>query len=314
MRIPGIPAGYENVRVEVSSNVTANAESVLRNSADVFDWADAIPGDLKPEIAHVAAGRYSTEVHASTYWFFLNTRSRPFSSRLAREAVIVGLDRPALSRLSGGTLVPACYYVPEGMVGHPTAACPYADPNSHGDLAKARALVKASGMAGTPVTVWGENSSPRRQWTDYYTDLLNRIGFRASERILNSAIYFPTVGDLKLDPQTGFVDWNQEFPDPLDFYLQLESSSILPSNNPNLGQIRDARIDAQVSSLAPVPPAGLAGVARDWQALDEYTARQAYLAVFGYRTFPAFTSNRIDRRALVFHPVYGWDWSSFRLK
>jgi hypothetical protein len=35
--------------------------------------------------------------------------------------------------------------------------------------------------------------------------------------------------------------------------------------------------------------------------------------MFGYQTFPALTSNRIDPN-YVFHTVYGWDWSSFKLK
>ena len=50
-----------------------------------------------------------------------------------------------------------------------------------------------------------------------------------------------------------------------------------------------------------------------WQALDQYTAKQAYTAVFGYQTFPAFTSNRISQ-SYIFSPLYGWDWSSFSLK
>ncbi len=42
--IPGIPSGHVNVNVKISSNVSSNALSVLQNSADVFDWADTIPG------------------------------------------------------------------------------------------------------------------------------------------------------------------------------------------------------------------------------------------------------------------------------
>jgi len=40
---------------------------------------------------------------------------------------------------------------------------------------------------------------------------------------------------------------------------------------------------------------------------------RAYVAVFGYQTFPAFTSKRISQ-SYVFHPLYGWDYSSFQLK
>jgi hypothetical protein len=38
------------------------------------------------------------------------------------------------------------------------------------------------------------------------------------------------------------------------------------------------------------------------------------VGVFGYRTVPKFTSDRINFGAVIFHPVYGMDWSSFQLK
>jgi len=47
--IPGIPAGKVDVTTKISSNVDANALSVLQNSADVFDWADAISGSIQPQ-------------------------------------------------------------------------------------------------------------------------------------------------------------------------------------------------------------------------------------------------------------------------
>jgi hypothetical protein len=36
--------------------------------------------------------------------------------------------------------------------------------------------------------------------------------------------------------------------------------------------------------------------------------------VLGYDNAPKFTSQRIDFNALVFHPVYGDDWSTLALK
>jgi len=68
-------------------------------------------------------------------------------------AVLTGLNQNAMSRLGSGTLIPGCDFLPPGMVGHPTTPCPYGDPASGGNLAKAKALVQQSGMAGTPVTV-----------------------------------------------------------------------------------------------------------------------------------------------------------------
>jgi peptide/nickel transport system substrate-binding protein len=314
MNIPNIPAGNVNVNVKISSNVDANALAVLQNSADVFDWADTVPGSLLPQIQSQAKDRYSKKVMNSTYYFFMNTKTKPFSSQLAREAVITGMDQNALNRLGSGTLIPACYFIPPGMVGHPTAPCPYGDPASGGNLTKAKALVKQSGMAGTPVTVWSETRSPRQQWAAYYTDFLNKIGFKATQKVIADATYFTTIGNLKLNPQTGFADWNQDFPNPIDFYLLLQSTAIQPTNNQNFGQVKDPQVDSQSTALGKVPTSKLPTVAAKWQALDEYVAKKAYEGVYGYQTFPAFTSNRINLSSAVFQPLYGWDWSSFAIK
>ena len=44
--IPGIPAGHVNVDVKIVSNNQSEAEQVLDNSADVFDYNDTIPPTL----------------------------------------------------------------------------------------------------------------------------------------------------------------------------------------------------------------------------------------------------------------------------
>jgi peptide/nickel transport system substrate-binding protein len=315
--ISGIPSGSVNVNVKISSNVDANALAVLNDQADVFDSFDTIPGSLLPQIASKAQGRYSKKVMNSTYYVFFNTKTKPFSSQLAREAVNTGLDQQAMSRLGSGTLLPGCYFLPPGIVGHPsggTSSCPYGDPAQGGNLAKAKALVKQSGMAGTPVTVWSETRAPRQQWMTYYTSFLNQIGFKATQKVIADATYFSTIGNLKLNAQTGFADWNQDFPNPIDFYLLLQKSAILPTNNENFGQVSDPKIDSTSTKLGAVPTSKLNTIASQWEALDKYVAQKAYVGVFGYQTFPAFTSSRIDTASAIYHPVYGWDWSSFKLK
>jgi peptide/nickel transport system substrate-binding protein len=313
MNIPGIPAGHVDINVKISSNVDANALSVLNGKADVFDWADTIPGSLLPQIQAKAKGRYQKKIMNSTYYVFMNTQNKPFSSQLAREAVVTGLNQNAMSRLGSGTLIPGCYFLPPGMVGHPSAPCPYGDPAKGGDIAKAKQLVQQSGMAGTKVTVWSETRAPRQQWMTYYTSFLNQIGFKATQKVIADATYFSTIGNLKLHPQTGFADWNQDFPNPIDFYLLVQGSAILPTNNENFGEVKDPQIDKQSAQLGAVPTAQLNTIASKWQALDEYVAKKAYIGVFGYQTFPAFTSDRVSP-SFVFSPVYGWDWSSFSLK
>ncbi|MGD0197714.1 MAG: ABC transporter substrate-binding protein [Solirubrobacteraceae bacterium] len=316
MAIPGIPAGYDDIDVKIDSNVTANALAVLNNSADIFDWADTIPGSLLSQIQSQAANRYKLlNLGGSTYYIFLNASEKPFNNQLAREAVVTGLNQDAMSRLGAGTLEPACYFLPPDVPGHPTAPCPYGTPGT-GNLAKAKALVKQSGMAGQAVTVWSEARDPRQQWMTYYTSYLNSIGFKATQKVIADATYFTTIGESKsLHPQTGFADWNQDFPNPVDFYGPLlDGASILPTDNENFGQTDDSYIDSQVTKLGATPTTQLSTVASQWQALDEYVAKKAYVAVFGYQKFPFFASDRIIYSKLVFQPIYGWDLSSFDLK
>ena len=54
------------------------------------------------------------------------------------------------------------------------------------DIAKAQQLVQQSGTAGQNVTVWGEQRAPRTQYVEYYASVLNKIGFKATPKIIAS--------------------------------------------------------------------------------------------------------------------------------
>jgi peptide/nickel transport system substrate-binding protein len=312
--IPGVPAGHVDVNVKIVSNNQSEAEQVLAGTAGVFDYNDTIPPTLLSQVEGQASGRYAKEPTVSGEYFFLNTKATPFDNPLVREAVNYAIDRRALQRLDSGMLDPACYFLPVGMPGHATTACPYGEPSAAPNLAKAKELVRQSGLAGTSVTVWGGTRAPHKEFVDYYASVLNAIGFKASEKIVADAQYYATVGNLSTKAQTGWLSFSQDFPNPVDFYQLLNAKSILPTENHNLSQVNDPHIQSELSVLGPVPSSRLDSVLGRWRALDQYTAQKAYLAVFGYDEVPKFFSNQVDFGAAVFHPVYGNDWSSLQLK
>jgi len=314
MKIPGIPTPTVDTNVKIQSNTQAEATQVLQNTADIFDWGDSIPPALLPKVKSQASDRFATIPFTSMYYFFLNVTNKPFNNALARQAVITGLDRQALSRIDSGLLDPACYFIPASMIGHPQKPCPYGDPAAKPDMAKAKALLQKSGMAGEKVTVWGQNRSPRKEWVDYYTSYLNELGFKAETKLIADANYFPTIGDQKLHPQTGFADWIQDFPHPSDYYLLLDANSIQATNNQNFGEVNDPKIQASLKQLNVIPSSELEANASKWETLDYYTAQQGYAAVFGYEKMPKFFSDKIDFDGAVFHPVYGNDLTTIRLK
>jgi peptide/nickel transport system substrate-binding protein len=317
--IPGIPPGHLNVEVKIESNTTTEASDVLNNSADVFDWGDTIPPALIQQVSGLTSRFKSWETNKTFYWF-LNTTQKPFTSPQAREAVQIAVDRPALARLGSGQLVPGCYLLPPQMAGHPGQPCPNPtggtfDPNAPPNLTEAKKLVQESGEAGAAVTVWAENRQPRLQWAENYAATLNSIGFKATLKTIADADYFSTIETLKNHPQTGFADWQQDFPNPTDFYQNLvDARAIVPVGNSNYEEVNDPHIQSTLNSLYPVPGSQINTAASKWAALDYYVTQKAYVVPFGYLESPEFVSNRINFGSLVFSPLEGNDFSSLQLK
>lgn len=312
--IPGVPKGSVDVDVKIVSNNQTSAARVLNNSADIFDWGDTLPPSLLQQISSRAKDRYSKQSNVSTFYFFLNTTTKPFNNLKARQAAVMATDRQALARLASGFQTPGCFFIPKEIIGATKAACPYGDPNAKPDYAKAKQLVQESGMAGTKVTVWGEQRSPRKEFVENFAESLNKIGFKATPKIISDASYFPTIGNLKLNPQAGFADWNQDFPNPSDFYLLLNAKSIQQTNNQNFSQVNDPFIQKELAALNKVPASQLKSVAGRWAKLDEYVAKKAYVSAYGEQSVPQFYSNRIDKAAVAFTPVYGTDFATLKLK
>jgi peptide/nickel transport system substrate-binding protein len=314
--IPDLPHGHvDTVDFKVNSNVLANAQQVLQNQADIFDPGDTLPSSVVGLLNSQARGRYAAVPTNSSYYFFMAVNQKPFSSLKARQAVLYALDQNAVNRLDSGFLQPDCHLIPTGIIGHSDPKdCPYKASDAPGDLAKARALVQQSGMAGTSVTVWGQNRSPRKQYIDYLTDLLNKIGFKAQEKILNSQTYFQIVGNEKTKPQIGFGDWVQDFPNPWDFMQLFTSGAIQPQNATNYGYVRDKHIDQVVSHLATVPASQEQSVAAQWSAIDNYAVKQAYYANYGHEKFPKLYSDRLNFDAGILSVEYLTDITSLQLK
>ena len=134
-------------------------------------------------------------------------------------------------------------------------------------------------------------------------------------KTIADATYFSTIETLKLHPQTGFADWQQDFPNPTDFYQNLvDANAILPVGNSNYEEVNDPFIQGQLKTLYTVPVSQLSSAQTKWATVDEYLARKAYVVTYGYEASPKFTSNRIDFGKVVFNPLYGNDFSSLQVK
>jgi peptide/nickel transport system substrate-binding protein len=101
-------------------------------------------------------GRLHVTPTALTVVFFLNTRLPPFTDVRVRRAVNEAVDRARLTRLLGPGFSATCQILPPDFPSY-RRTCPYATGRS-GRLERARRIVRAAGVAGTPAPC----GSPRR--------------------------------------------------------------------------------------------------------------------------------------------------------
>jgi hypothetical protein len=73
-------------------------------------------------------------------------------------------------------------------------------------------------------------------------------------------------------------------------------------------------VQAELKRLNAYPATELRQHEAEWQALDEYVARRAYVLVYGSELLPKFFSNKLNFSAAIFHPLYLTDLTSLQLK
>ena len=312
----GVPPGkVDTIRTEIVKNAVRQARGVISGDYDYMQ--DPPPADIKPEVQAKYSDRYEEFTTVSTYYVFMNHEVPPFDDPKVREAVNIGLNKPALARIFAGELQPGCSFLPPGMPGYDEALdvteCPFGDPNEPPDLDRARQLIEEAGVAGDQITVWGNNDDPTDKVTEAIADQLTQMGFQAEPEILDGGVYFQTIGNQKTEAQIGFANWFQDFPHPYNFYFLVDGASIQPTNNQNFGNVDDPEINAELEELR--TETDLEAVTDRWAELDRQLVEEAHVAPYGHRKLSTFLSERMDfENCSIAHPVYQNDYSSFCLK
>jgi peptide/nickel transport system substrate-binding protein len=214
-------------------------------------------------------------------------------------------------------MAPGCSFLPPGMPGYTeeidVSECPWGDPNETPDLERARKLIREAGAEGADVTVWGDNVESTPKATQAYADQLNQIGLDAEPKIVDGGVYFQTIGNQKTEAQTGFLNWFADFTHPLNFFFLMDGETIQPTNNQNMSNVDDKRINDEIATLG--EETDLQSIRERWEGLNDYVVEKAYAAPFGHRKLTTFVSERIDfENCTVVSPIYYNDYSQFCLK
>ena len=292
----GVPNGHlDEIRLEIGVDPE---RAVDQTSAGQLDWyMDAVPPDRLAQIKAQSPTSVRIYSRNNVTYFSMNHRKAPFNRLDVRRALNYAVDRKALVKIFGGQGTPTENILPPSLgasfVKH--TLYPY-------DLARAKALVKASGTAGMPVQVWSHNVDPVPKAAQYLVSVLNSIGYKASVKTLDESVYWDTISTQKGDPQVAFVQFDQDYPEAQDFVdIQVNGDRIANVGNQVHSNVNVPILNARMNAARKMQP----GPARDaaWASVDKaMMAIDAPWVPFLNRTLPKFTSPKLH--GLVFNGTY----------
>jgi peptide/nickel transport system substrate-binding protein len=276
------PDGYpDEIVFNIGGTPDEAVNDVVRGKADAFSTSQSQTPPSRGLLAVIKA-RYASQVHTNaqpaTIALFVNTRLAPFDNLDVRRALNYAADRAAAVRVTGGSDVAqaTCQILPPHFPGY-RPYCPYAAGAAMApNLAKARALVAASGTRGTKITVWS--------WSDlrgvgaYAVQLLRSLGYRVSMNVRGFDTYFGVVGDSRTRAQIGTTEWISDYPAASGFFDPVFTcASFLPSTpaNANDAQFCNPSIDRQVGRAVAEQTTNPDAAGRLWALVDRQTVDQA---------------------------------------
>jgi peptide/nickel transport system substrate-binding protein len=293
---PDTPDGHID-GIDVHIGVTPE-ESVNEIASGQLDWYfESVPPDRLTELKAKYPKQVFPFVRNNITYFFMNERKYPFNKLAVRQAVNYAIDRNALVKIYGGQGSPTENIIPPGLG---TAykkhdLYPY-------NLAKAKQLIQQAGVEGAAVTVWGHNTDPTPSAVQYLAGVLNSIGLKATVKTFDESVYWDTIATEKGDPQIGFTDWNQDYPEAQDFIdVALNGEHIVNVGNNDLTNTNIPAYNKMIDQAKRMP----LGNARNalWAKLDYlFMKNDAGWAPFMNRQWPKFVSTRVH--GLVFNGNY----------
>ena len=298
-----VPSGNpDKMTIDIIGDDSVALQRVISGTDD-YDFHQ-IPPDRLSSTQQKYADQIKVYTPANTYYFFMNTKVAPFDNLKARQAVEYAINREALVRVYGGLGQPTENVLPPTYPQYKKLNLyPY-------NLAKAKQLVAASGTKGASITVWNHDRGTDPKATAYLVDVLNSIGYKAKEKIINSAVYWTTIGNQATKAQIGFADWFQDYPHPLDWFdVLLNGNRITQTHNNNYSNFDDAAVNSKIEALKKEPSLN-SSVNDQWAQVDKLADQNAAWAAFMNRQFTDFFNSDMDLSCYVNHVLYQFDFAT----
>lgn len=308
------PAGYaDRITVQLGVKPAAAAAAVAAGQADVM--LDSPPAEALSGLERSLTVQMYTASVGQTSAMVLNTRRAPFDHVAVRLALALAVDRSHLVQLAGGPDLAraTCQILPPDFPGYYPMCSSTTDPDPAGvwhgpDVARAQALVAASGTSGMTVTISTVAADPFKLATGrYFVSLLDALGYRAQLRTYpDDQSYYRQVGQSASGTQIGFFGWAADYPAGSAFFQPLFSCAAYRPTQPfnlNAAGFCDPEIDGEIASATAMQNVNTAVANQAWERIDREVTDQGPWIPLVNPLAVHLLSNRVGNYQA--HPAFG---------
>jgi len=319
------PAYLDEIDIKIGGDTNVIGRQVLEGSHEVQNDTPAA------SIVQLAYEKFRSQLQispgAGDHYIAVNNKKGPFSNVDVRKAFWAGLDRTAMNKARGGSLVTDVqthFLYPEipgfedagGLVG------PKVDYNEHpeGDMAIAEKYMKLAGYPSGKYTgtntleIVGSTGDPAPEDAEIANNTLRSLGFKTKLSLVDhSVMYAKYCGvpaeEIDVCPN---VAWGADFGDGqtvLD--PTFNGKSIIPSGNNNWGQVNDPTINAAMEKAELI--LGSEARAKAWAAIDRELVAEAVAIPYDWDKTPSVESKDVAGVGDLWNSG-AWDYSFTSLK
>ena len=319
------PAYLNQINVKIGGAGPVIGRQVLTGSNSV---QEDTPDSSIDELAYTKYYNQLVAVPGSgTHYMSLNNAKGVLTNVNVRRAVYAVLDRAAMLRARGGTVVGdvGSHFITPGAAGFAQSgglAGPKVPWNEHpsGDLALAQTYMKAAGYktgrytGSQVIKVVDSNNGDDPAIGAIVKAGLTSLGFKVNLALVDqSVVYAKYCGVPKAEIDAcPSVGWIRDFADPQTIlYVPFYGPAITPTNNTNWGQVNDPAINKAMDKAALV--VGSAARANAWAKIDEMLVNNAVAVPWSFDKQPSIESGNV-RGINALWDEGAWDYAYTSLK
>jgi len=319
------PAYLDQIKFNIGGSTTVIGQQVFKGSHLIQLDTPAQP------IVKLGYQQYPSQITftrgSGDHYLALDNASGPFKNVNLRRAVWAGLNREAIVKARGGSIVasPGTHFIYPSVSGYDQAggaAGPAVDfnKNVNGDMTVATKYMKAAGFKTGKYTgsgmlqIVGTNTGDDPAIAQIINSDLTSLGFKTHVTLVDQATMYSKYCGVPKQNIDGCpaVGWIRDFADPLSvLYATFYGPSIVPTNNSNWGQVNDPAINAAMQKAALVvdPTAR----AQAWANVDKMLVDQAVAVPEEFDSQPNIQSKDVKGVDDLWN-VGRWDLSFTSLK